>query len=112
MTLFTLNACPKPLHKRNKPTAKQRGAITAPVRHQLATRSNGRCERCGRSGIALQAAHSVRRWKVEGRTTVTDLAHLCLECHTWADTTGEGRRWLEEFRSNLLAEGLRNDRNT
>lgn len=111
MTLFTLNACPKPSHKRNAPTAKQRGAISPSVRLQLAARSNGRCERCGRGVIALQAAHTLRRWKVEGRTTVTDLAHLCVECHTWADTTGDGRKWLDEFRGRLT-EGLRNDRNT
>jgi hypothetical protein len=101
MTLFQLNACPKPSHKRNKPTAKQRGSVSPSVRLQLAARSNGRCECCGRGGIALQAAHTIRRWKVESRTTVNELAHLCVECHVWADTTGTGRVWLEEFRSNL-----------
>lgn len=102
MTTFTLNACPKPTHKRNKPTAKQRGSISPSTRLQLAARSNGRCERCGRGGIALQAAHTVRRWKIESRTTVNELSHLCRDCHTWADETGAGRKWLEEFRLRLL----------
>lgn len=104
MTLFTLNACPKPNHKRNKPTAKQRGAISPSVRIQLAARSNGRCERCGRGGIALQAAHNRRRWRIEGSTTVHDLCHLCIECHGWADNTKAGREWLEQFRLSQVSK--------
>lgn len=91
---------PKPQHKRNKPTQKQRGAISPSVRLQLAERSNLCCEACGRSGVPLQAAHTVRRWRLP-KTTVNDLAHLCVECHMWADSCKEGRKWLEQFRELL-----------
>lgn len=92
----------KPSHKRNKPTARQRGSISPSVRLQLAARSKGRCERCGRGGIVLQAAHTVRRWKIESRTTVNELSHLCIECHIWADASEVGRDWLKQFRLRLL----------
>lgn len=92
--MFTLNQVLKPQHKRNKPTARQRGAISPKVRQQLAERSQGVCERCGRGGVALQAAHVTRRWQIDGRTTVDDLLHLCVPCHVFADTTKEGRDYL------------------
>ena len=91
--MFQLNAVPKPSHKRFKPTAKQRGAISTKVRKELLECSGGACERCGRK--AVHAAHITRRWKLE-RTTVNDLLHLCVECHLWADTTATGRHWLKE----------------
>ncbi|WP_238187265.1 hypothetical protein [Paenibacillus sp. L3-i20] len=94
---------PKPQHRRNKPTAKQRGDISVKVRRELRERSGGICERC-KSHLAREAAHSVRRWKVENRTTVKELVHLCNECHLWADGCKEGRNWLIEFRNKLLEE--------
>jgi len=94
------NPVPKPNFPRRKPTAKQRGAVTTKVRQQLYERSGGYCERCGYSG-QLQAAHVTRRWKIEGRTTVNDLLHLCVKCHIWADNTAEGRAWLDTNRENL-----------
>lgn len=93
MIQFTLNAVPKPQHKRGKKTARARGAISPSVRQKLRERSKGYCERgCGRE--AVHAAHITRRWKL-GRTTVDDLLHLCLSCHVWADTTAGGRTWLK-----------------
>lgn len=111
MPTFTLNACPKPSHKRNKPLARQRGAISPKIRKQLKERSGGACERSSCGNEAVHAAHITRRWKLQ-ETTVKDLLHLCIACHTYADTTREGREWLEEFRMKLLAEGDRDDRNT
>lgn len=99
--MFEYRPSPKVKHPRNKPTAKQRGAISASTRAELASRSNNLCERCGRGGIALQAAHTVRRWKVEGKTTVNELCHLCIECHTWADSCKDGREWLESFKEKI-----------
>lgn len=97
--MFTLNQVLKPQHKRNKPTARQRGAISSKVRQQLAERSQGVCERC-RSARAVHAAHLVRRWKLD-KTTLNDLAHLCIACHQWADGSKEGRQWLEQFREQV-----------
>lgn len=93
-------AVPKPSYKRFKPTAKQRGAITPTTRRKLAERSQGVCEWC-HNERAVHAAHLVRRWQIEGRTTVNHLAHLCLTCHIKADTTAEGRAWLKVFREQL-----------
>ncbi|MDQ0062343.1 hypothetical protein J2T14_004543 [Paenibacillus harenae] len=92
--------CPKPSYGRNKPTAKQRGSISTKVRRHLRERSNGICERC-HYALATEAAHLVRRWRIEVCTTVTDLAHLCNKCHTACDTTAEGRTWLSDFRRHL-----------
>lgn len=94
---------PKPSHARNRPTAKQRGTISVKVRKELRDRSNGICE-CCRYNLAAEAAHTLRRWKIEDRTTVNDLAHLCYDCHRWADNSQDGRKWLEEFRNKKLEE--------
>lgn len=100
---FRSNPVPKPKHKRNKPTAKQRGAISSEVYQAALERSGGRCERCG-STEGLQCAHLVRRWKIEGRTTVNDVAMLCGPsvnsgtCHHYVDYTAEGKEWAKELR--------------
>lgn len=86
-------------HGRNKPTAGQRGAISPKVRKALRERSDGICERC-RKAQAVHAAHLTRRWQLD-RTTVTDLAHLCLPCHVWADGGKEGREWLKQFKIQI-----------
>jgi MinD superfamily P-loop ATPase len=91
------NPIPKPSHRRNKPTAKQRGAISAATRMQLHERSHGICERCY-SARATEAAHSIRRWRIEERTTVADLCHLCHDCHYYCDNNIAGRLFLEQFR--------------
>jgi hypothetical protein len=101
--MFQLNPVPKPQHKRNRPTQKQRGAISTKVRRELRERSGGICEKCGYN-LASEAAHTIRRWKVEERTTVQDIAHLCHDCHYHCDNTKEGRQWLETFRNKQLEE--------
>lgn len=98
-----VRAVPKPSYGRNRPTAGQRGAISVKVRRELRERSGGICE-CCRNNLAQEAAHTLRRWKVEDRTTVKELAHLCVACHRWADNTAEGRKWLTEFRNKQLEE--------
>jgi hypothetical protein len=101
--MFQLNPAPKPQHKRNKPTAAQRGAISAETRKALRERSEGICERC-RSAHAVHAAHLLRRWQISERTTVNDLAHLCVPCHINADTTAAGREWLKKFQNHLISD--------
>lgn len=111
--MFQLNAVPKPSHKRNKPTAKQRGAISSSVRQQVNIRSRDRCERCGKhiSNVwTLEQAHIKRRWAMEGKCTANDLVRLCgpssnsSTCHHFADYTRAGREWLVEFQTKLLGE--------
>lgn len=96
------NPSPKPEFKRVKSTAAQRGHINQQTRNALKRRSMGLCERCGVGSQTLQAAHTVRRWRIESKTTINELVHLCLGCHHWADNTAVGRRWLTEFREKLL----------
>lgn len=105
-------AVPKPSHKRNKPTAKQRGQISMKVRREVETRSEGYCECCGKhknSVWGLQKAHLIRRWKLN-ETTAQDIADLCGPsvntgtCHWWIDNTKEGREWAKVFREKLLNE--------
>jgi 5-methylcytosine-specific restriction endonuclease McrA len=106
MTSFPLRESPKPVFKRIKPTAAQRGLINQSTRKRLLERSQGLCERCGKGGQPLEAAHLIRRWRIEGKTTINELAHLCQPCHFHCDNTSAGRHWLTEFRSKLLAMGL------
>lgn len=103
MVSFGFHPVPKPKYKRNRPTAKQRGAISKDVYAAVLERSGGRCERCG-FVRELQCAHLVRRWNIEGKTTVKDVAMLCGPsvnsgtCHHYIDYTAEGKQWAINFR--------------
>lgn len=87
--------------KRIKLTRKQRSELTPTEVKRLKERSNGVCERCDRQR-ATEKAHLERRWKSECRPTAEDFAHLCTSCHRWADQTGDGRKWLKQFRDQIL----------
>lgn len=106
---FGFNPRPKPSYRRRKPTSKMRGRITPEVYQAAMERSGGRCERCGKYG-QLQAAHLIRRWKIEGSTTANDIAMLCGPsvntgtCHNWIDYTAKGREWAEKYRNKLYAK--------
>ncbi|MEK3718917.1 hypothetical protein [Paenibacillus sp. FSL R7-0333] len=106
MSAFGFHPVKKPKHKRNSPTAKQRGKITTEVYEAALERSGGYCERCGRSG-QLQCAHLVRRWNIEVSTTVNDVAMLCGPsvntgtCHNFVDYTAEGKQWGIDYRERL-----------
>lgn len=103
---FGFNPAPKPRSRRLKPTTKMRGRITPEVYNAALERSQGLCERCGKSGY-LEAAHLIRRWKIEGSTTANDIAMLCGPvvntgtCHNWVDYTKPGREWAEKYRQEL-----------
>ncbi|WP_341348620.1 hypothetical protein [Paenibacillus sp. FSL H3-0469] len=113
MVSFGFHPVPKPKHKRNKPTAKQRGAISKEVYAAALERSGGCCEQCG-STKGLQCAHLLRRWQIEGETTVNDVAMLCGPsvnsgtCHHYVDYTAGGKQWAinkrEEFYSRAFPE--------
>lgn len=120
MVSFGFHPVPKPKHKRNKPTAKQRGAISKEVYSAALERSGGRCEQCG-STEGLQCAHLLRRWQIEGETTVNDVAMLCGPsvnsgtCHHYVDYTAGGKQWAlnkrTEFYSRSFPETPGNSRN-
>ena len=107
---FGFNPVSKPSYRRRKPTSKMRGRITTDVYNAAYERSGGRCERCGKTE-GLQAAHLIRRWKIESQTTANDIAILCGPsvntgtCHNWVDYTREGRDWAAEYRSQLYERG-------
>ena len=105
-----VRAVPKPQHKRNSKTAKQRGSISPSVRREVEIRSRDCCERCGKHKSqvwTLEMAHITRRWKIEGKTTAQDLVRLCgpstdsTTCHHFVDYTKEGREWMEQFQLTL-----------
>lgn len=105
-----VRSVPKPSFKRNKPTAKQRGDISAKVRKVVNERSNDCCERCGKhklSVMTLENAHITRRRNIEVKTTSKDIIRLCgpstdsRTCHYWADKTREGRQWLRKLSERL-----------
>lgn len=111
MPIGDFNPVPKPRHKRNRKTAKQRGQVTKDIYAEAWERSRGRCERCSRAEYeawTLEAAHAERRWRYgqEG-VTAEDIIILCGPqtqsgtCHHWADSTKEGRVWLIWKREEL-----------
>lgn len=79
------------------------GAISTKVSEEVEDRSNGVCERCG-CARATEKAHLIRRSQIKHMTTKQDIAHLCTNCHRWADSGTDGRKWLTEFQ-NALSEG-------
>jgi len=105
MTMFEYRPVTKESQLYNKPvklSQRQMGEISAKVDKQLKERSGGICERC-RAARATERAHLIRRGKLEWKTTVNDLAHLCTPCHHWADRSGtDGRQWLKQYREKLL----------
>jgi hypothetical protein len=77
--------------KRVKLTQKQMGDISPSVDAKLKERSQGVCECCG-AATATDRAHITSRGKLTHKTKVTDLLHLCRECHAFLDGTPEGER--------------------
>lgn len=87
---FGFNPAPKNTKSaRVKHTQRQMGDISQEVDRQLKERSNGVCERCGRRP-ATERAHLTGRKQLTHKTKVTDLMHLCTDCHDWLDETPEG----------------------
>lgn len=77
--------------KRVKHTQKQMGDISSEVDKQLKERSMWICEFC-EEAAATERAHLTGRKQLNHKTKVTDLMHLCSECHDWLDETKEGIR--------------------
>lgn len=114
MPIGDWNPIPKPKHKRNKKTARQRGSIPKAAYAKAWERSGGRCERCGKDEYqawTLEAAHVERRWKTsQDGIGPADIVILCgpstdsSTCHHWADYTRAGRQWLLYKREEIRAK--------
>jgi 5-methylcytosine-specific restriction endonuclease McrA len=102
------NPCPKPSHKRGKPRRGQFTRITQKVRQEVLERSEGRCERCGRSqSYSFEMGHLINASQGGSGSEPWNIALLCGPsvnsgtCHNWADYTEDGRRWRLAFRERL-----------
>ena|SRR5690625_4146786 len=100
---------PKPNHKRRVPKRGTRTRITQAVRDEVLRRSEGRCERCGRSqAYAFEMAHLQQASQGGSGSDPANIALLCGPsvntgtCHNFADYTAEGREWRMEKRKELI----------
>ncbi|MFD2752420.1 hypothetical protein ACFSUM_18705 [Virgibacillus siamensis] len=78
-------------NKPQKLSQKQKGDISQKVDAELKARSHGLCELCG-DAWATERAHLTGRKQLDHKTEVTDLLHLCTECHDWLDENPDGIR--------------------
>lgn len=99
---------PKPNHKRRKPLRRNVTRITKEVRSEVLRRSEGKCERCGRSRCyAFEMAHLEQASAMGRGDTAYNIVLLCGPstntgtCHNFADYTAEGREWRMNKRKEL-----------
>lgn len=97
---MTFNPVPKPIHKRRKPKRSSITRITKEVRKEVLERSEGKCERCGRSSAyAFEFAHLINASQGGRGDDPTNIVLLCGPsvntgtCHNYADYTADGRAW-------------------
>lgn len=100
---------PKPSFKRLKPKRGQKSRITQSVRNEVRERSNGCCERCGRSrAYAFEMAHLVQASQGGRGDDPANIVLLCgpstnsNTCHNFADYTAKGREWRMKKREELI----------
>jgi len=102
------NPVPKPQHRRRVPKQRNRTRITNKVRKEVLRRSEGKCERCGRSrSYSFEMAHLQQASQGGWGNDPANIVLLCGPsvntgtCHNFADYTAEGRTWRKEKRSEL-----------
>lgn len=100
---------PKLKHRRNKPKQSTRTRITNKVRQEVLRRSEGKCERCGRSrSYAFEMAHLVSASQLGSGGDPANIVLLCGPsvnsgtCHHFADYTKEGKEWRMNKRKELV----------
>ena len=100
---------------RIKPKRRNLTRITQKVRKEVERRSEGKCERCGRtSAYCFEMSHLSNASQGGRGDDVTNIVLLCgpkvnsNTCHNFADETSAGRHWkmkkkaeLEQYYSNL-----------
>lgn len=102
---------PKPSHKRRKPKQKDITKITPNVRKEVLRRSEGKCERCGRSqSYSFEMSHLQQASQLGSGSEPWNIVLLCGPsvnsgtCHHFADYTAEGRKWRQQKRQELMKE--------
>lgn len=103
-------AVPKPKHRRRVPKQKDITRITNKARDEVLRRSEGKCERCGRTrAYAFEISHLVQASRCGSGSDPSNLALLCGPsvntgtCHNFADYTAAGREWRMEKKLELEA---------
>jgi 5-methylcytosine-specific restriction endonuclease McrA len=101
-------AVPKPNHKRRVPKRGTLSKITTAVRQEVIRRSEGKCERCGRtSAYSFEMAHLVQASQGGRGNDPANIVLLCGPsvntgtCHNFADYTSAGREWRMKKREEL-----------
>lgn len=99
---------PKPNHKRRIPKRGNVSKITNKARQEVIKRSEGKCERCGRSrSYAFEVSHLVQASQGGRGDDPANLVLLCGPsvntgtCHNFADYTAKGREWRMQKRKEL-----------
>lgn len=107
---MTFNPVPKPNHKRRVPKRGTLTKITNKVRQEVLRRSEGKCERCGRTrAYAFEMAHLIQASDLGRGDDPANIVLLCGPsvntgtCHNFADYTAEGREWRMQKRKELIA---------
>lgn len=98
-----------PNHKRRVPKRRNVTRITKEVRVEVLERSEGKCERCGRSrSYAFEMSHLKSAAHGGSGSNPANIVLLCGPsvnygtCHNWADSTKEGRKWRMQKRKELI----------
>lgn len=96
-----------PNHRRRVP--KNRTRITQEVRREVYERSEGKCERCGRTqAYAFEFAHLIQASQLGRGDDPANIVFLCGPsvnsgtCHNFADYTAKGREWRMQKRKELI----------
>lgn len=102
-------AVPKPNFKRKSPKRSVITKITEKVRREVLERSEGKCERCGRtSAYAFEMSHLIQASQGGSGSDPANVVLLCGPsvntgtCHNFADYTAAGKEWRMEKRKELI----------
>lgn len=96
---FTLNAVPKPEHKRKEPKRAARAAFNQKTRKRIIERDNGLCVRCRKP---YDAIHHIIFRSAGGMGTMENGVCVCTACHGWAHAGRKGRQWFEQYQLERL----------
>lgn len=98
-----------PNHKRRVPKRGNLTKITKSVRREVLRRSEGKCERCGRTNAyAFEMAHLQQASQLGPGNEPANIVLLCGPsvnsgtCHHFADYTAKGREWRMQKRKELM----------
>ncbi|WP_163579080.1 HNH endonuclease [Gracilibacillus saliphilus] len=97
-----------PNHKRRVPKQKDLTRITQKVRKEVLRRSEGKCERCGRTvAYCFEMSHLEQASQLGSGSDPANIALLCGPsvnsgtCHHFADKTKKGREWRKQKKREL-----------